>query len=159
VSGLKRSTAVVSHREGGDPAVSRKSPGETQYEAITLERGLTQDPGFEEWAKQVSNLSAGGASTANFRKDVRIELLNEAGQIVLAYQVYRCWVSEYQALSDLDAGETPWRSSRFVSRTRAGSVTPVLLPQSPERALGKAPGRPVLGGIRSNLDRAPADHE
>jgi len=104
VSGLKRSTAVVSHREGGDPAVSRKSPGETQYEAITLERGLTQDPAFEEWAKQVSNLSAGGVSTANFRKDVRIELLNEAGQIVLAYQVYRCWVSEYQALSDLDAG-------------------------------------------------------
>jgi phage tail-like protein len=104
VSGLKRTTSVVSHRESGEPGVSRKSPGETQYDSITLERGLTQDPAFDEWAKQVFNLNAGGVSTASFRKDVRIELLNEAGQIVLAYKVYRCWVSEYQALPDLDAG-------------------------------------------------------
>jgi phage tail-like protein len=104
VGGLKRSTSVVSHRESGEPGVSRKSPGETQYDAITLERGLTQDSAFDQWANQVSNLSAGGVAAANFRKDIRIELLNEAGQIVLAYKVYRCWVSEYQALPDLDAG-------------------------------------------------------
>ena len=93
--------------------------------------GLTQDSAFDQWANQVSNLSAGGVAAANFRKDIRIEPLNEAGQIVLAYKVYRCWVSQYQVLPDLDAGETPWRSSRFASRTRAGSATPASAPPEP----------------------------
>ena len=106
VSGLKRTTEVVKHREGGDPSTSRKSPGRNEFDAITLERGVTHDVAFEQWAGKVWQLGAGlGAevSLADFRKDIIIEVYNEAGQKVLAYNVYRCWVSEYQALPDLDA--------------------------------------------------------
>ena len=106
VSALKRTTEVVKHREGGDPSSSRKSPGRTEYEAITLERGVTHDPEFEKWANKVWSLGAGlgsEVSLKDFRKDIIIEMYNEAGQVVLAYKVYRCWVSEYQSLPDLDA--------------------------------------------------------
>jgi len=106
VSALKRSTEVVEHREGGDPSTSRKSPGRSKFEAVTLERGVTHDREFEQWANKVWNFGSGlGAevSLADFRKDVIIEMYNEAGQLVLAYKVYRCWVSDYQALPDLDA--------------------------------------------------------
>jgi phage tail-like protein len=106
VSGLKRSTEVVEHREGGDPSTSRKSPGRTKFEAVTLERGVTHDVEFERWANKVWNFGSGlGAevSLKDFRKDLIVELYNEAGQLVLAYKVFRAWVSEYQALPDLDA--------------------------------------------------------
>jgi phage tail-like protein len=104
--GLKRSTEMVEHREGGDPSTSRKSPGRTKYEAITLERGVTHDLEFERWANKVWNFGAGlgsEVSLKDFRKDISIEVYNEAGQKVIAYNVFRCWVSEYQALPDLDA--------------------------------------------------------
>jgi phage tail-like protein len=106
VSALKRTTEVVEHREGGDPTFSRKSPGRTSYEAITLERGVTHDLEFERWANKVWNLGAaagGQVSLEDFRKEVILDLFNEAGQIVLSYQIFRAWVSEYQALPDLDA--------------------------------------------------------
>jgi len=97
---------VVEHREGGDPSTSRKSPGRRTYEAITLDRGVTHDTEFEKWANKVWNYGSGlGAevSLKNFRKDLIIEMYNEAGQLAIAYKVYRCWVSEYQALPELDA--------------------------------------------------------
>jgi phage tail-like protein len=106
VGALRRTTEVIKHTEGGNPSTSRKSPGRTEYEPITLERGLTHDPEFEKWANQVWSLlpNANGASQApDFRKDLTIEVYNEAGQLALAYKVYRCWVSEYQALPELDA--------------------------------------------------------
>ena len=106
VGALKRSTEVVEHREGGDPSSSRKSPGRTKYEAITLERGVTHDKEFEKWANKVWNFGSGlGAevSLKDFRKEIIIEVFNEAGQKVIAYKLYRCWVSEFQALPDLDA--------------------------------------------------------
>jgi len=106
VSALKRSIEVIEHREGGDPSTSRKLPGRVKYEAITLERGVTHDVEFEQWANKVWNYGSGlGAevSLKDFRKDVIIEVYNEAGQLVLAYKIYRCWVSEYQALPDLDS--------------------------------------------------------
>jgi phage tail-like protein len=106
VSALKRSTELVEHREGGNPSTSNKSPGRTKYDAITLERGVTHDTEFERWANRVWNFGSGlGAETSlkDFRKDITIEVYNEAGQKVLAYNVFRCWVSEYQALPDLDA--------------------------------------------------------
>jgi phage tail-like protein len=106
VSALKRTTEVVRHREGGDPSSSRKSPGRTEYDAITLERGVTHDVEFEAWANKVWNFGAGlGAevSLKDFRKDIIIEIYNEAGQLVISYHVFRCWVSEYQATPDLDA--------------------------------------------------------
>ena len=105
-SSLKRTTDVVEHREGGDPSTSRKSPARTKYDAITLERGVTHDTEFEKWANKVWDLGGGAGtevSLADFRKDVIIDLFNEAGQKVISYKVYRCWVSEYQALPDLDA--------------------------------------------------------
>jgi phage tail-like protein len=105
-SALKRTTEVVKHREGGDPSSSRKSPGRTEYEAITLERGVTHDKEFEQWANKVWNFGAGlGAevSLQDFRKDILLEVYNEAGQLVITYKIYRCWVSEFQSLADLDA--------------------------------------------------------
>jgi phage tail-like protein len=106
VSALKRTTDLVEHREGGDPSTSRKSPARTKYDAITLDRGVTHDTEFEKWANKVWNFGSGlGAevSLKDFRKDIIIEVYNEAGQLALAYKVYRCWVSEFQALPDLDA--------------------------------------------------------
>ncbi|MDM0085317.1 MULTISPECIES: phage tail protein [Variovorax] len=103
---LKKTTEVVKHRDGGDPSTSHKSPGRTEFDAITLERGVTHDPEFENWAGKVWNFGGGlGAevSLKDFRKDIIIEVYNEAGQKVIAYNVYRCWVSEFQALPDLDA--------------------------------------------------------
>ncbi len=106
ISGLRRTTEVIQHREGGDPSSSRKSPGRIEYDPITLERGVTHDPEFENWANKVWRLGAGlGAevSLKDFRKDITLDLYNEAGQLVLSYKIYRCWVSEYQILPDLDA--------------------------------------------------------
>ena len=106
VGSLKRTTEVVKHREGGDPSSSRKSPGRTEFEAITLERGVTHDLEFESWANKIWNFGTGlGAevSLKDFRKDIIIEVYNESGQLAIAYKVFRCWVSEYQATPDLDA--------------------------------------------------------
>jgi phage tail-like protein len=106
VGALRRVTEVIEHREGGDPSSSRKSPGRTSFEPIILERGVTHDTEFEEWANKVWRHGAGlgnEASLKDFRKDVIIELYNEAGQLVIAYRVFRCWVSEFQALPDLVA--------------------------------------------------------
>jgi phage tail-like protein len=108
VSPLVRKTEVVIHREGGDPSSSRKSPGRTEYAPIELERGVTHDLEFEKWANKVWNFGAGlGAevSLKDFRKDIILELYNEAGQLVMAYKIYRCWVSEFQALPELDANQ------------------------------------------------------
>ena len=106
IGALKRTTETVEHREGGDPSSSRISPGKTKYEPITCERGVTHDLEFEKWASKVWNYGEGlgsEVSLKDFRKDIKIEMYNEAGQLVIAYAVYRCWVSEYQALPELDA--------------------------------------------------------
>ena len=106
VGALKRTTEVIKHREGGDPSSSRKSPGRTEYEAIMLERGVTHDLEFEQWANKVWNFKAlpkAETSLQDFRKDLILKVLNEAGQVVISYKIYRCWVSEFQAMPDLDA--------------------------------------------------------
>ena len=106
---MRRTTQVLLHREGGDPSTSHKSPGLTQYEPIILERGVTQDLQFEQWANKVWHLGAAlGAevSLADFRKDVILELYNEAGQKVMAWNIHRCWVSEYEIVPDLDANQS-----------------------------------------------------
>lgn len=104
VSALKRSTEVVSHREGGDISTPRHSPASSKFEAITLERGISHAPEFEAWANLVYNHEGDGAvSLANFRKDITIELKNLQGVVVRSYNIFRCWVSEYTALPELDA--------------------------------------------------------
>ena len=103
---LKRNTEVVEHRDGGGPSLSRKSPGSSSHNSIMLERGVTHDLEFEKWANQVWNLGSGlgaEASLNDFRKDILIEVYNEAGQLTLAYKFIRCWVSEFQAVPELDA--------------------------------------------------------
>ena len=100
VSGLARTTEVARHRDGADPSSVRLVPGQTSFEPITIERGVSHDAAFEQWANKVWDFSAG--TTKDFRKDVRIELYNEAGQLVLAYNVHRCWPSQFIALPELD---------------------------------------------------------
>jgi len=92
----------VVHREGGDPSHDRKSPGRTKYDAVTLERGVTHDPDFENWANLVHSLES-PLSLKNFRKDIVVDVFNEAGQLAISYKLFRCWPSEYQALPALDA--------------------------------------------------------
>jgi len=104
ISALKRSTEPVTHREGGDPSTSRVSPSVWKFEPITLERGVTHDPEFEKWANLIYTTDGDAAiSLKNFRKDLIIDFLDEQGVIAKSYKVYRCWVSEYTALPDLDA--------------------------------------------------------
>ena len=104
ISVLKKSTEPVTHREGGDPSTNRVSPSVWKFDPITLERGLTHDPEFENWANLIYNTDGDAAISLNkFRKDLTIELLNEQGVVAKAYKVYRCWVSEYQAMPELDA--------------------------------------------------------
>ena len=106
VSSLKRTTEVVEHREGGAPSSSSIWPGRSKFEPITLERGVTHDLEFEKWASKVWNFGAGlgsESSLKDFKKDINIDVYNEAGQRVLSYKIHRCWVSEYQAMPELDA--------------------------------------------------------
>lgn len=106
VGALKRTTETVEHREGGDPSSTRKSPGQTKYEPISLERGVTHDTEFEKWANKVWNFGSGlgsEVSLKDFRKDIIIDVYNEAGQLAISYKVFRCWVSEFTALPELDA--------------------------------------------------------
>ncbi len=105
ITSLKRSTEPVTHREGGDPSTSRVSPSSWKFEPITLERGLTHDPEFENWANLIFHTDGDAAiSLKNFRKDIIIELLNEQGTVAKGDKVYRCWVSEFTSLPELDAG-------------------------------------------------------
>jgi phage tail-like protein len=118
VSPLRRRTEVVEHREGGDSSISRRSPGVTSYDEIVLERGVTHDTEFEEWANLVHNAQGDASmSLKNYRKDIYIELLNLQGTVVKAYRVYRCWVSEYEALPELDARHRGVAIERLVLQT------------------------------------------
>lgn len=104
-SALKKTTEMVEWREGGDPSSTHKLPGKTKYDPITLTAGVTHDTAFEDWANLVNNYQGDAAmSLKNFRKDIVIDVFNEAGQKAISYKVYRCWVAEYQALPELDAG-------------------------------------------------------
>lgn len=104
VGALKRATEVVSHREGNSISHQLQSPGLTSHEPIMLERGVTFDTAFHDWANQVySPEGLGGVSLKDFRKDIRINLMNLQGVAVVSYIAYRCWPSEYVALPELDA--------------------------------------------------------
>lgn len=108
ITGLKRTTEVIKHRSGGDPGTSYKLPGRTEYDPIVLERGVTANAlEFEKWANKTWSFrnAPGGRETslADFRRDLVIDMYDETGQKVLSYQVFNCWVSEYQPVSDFDA--------------------------------------------------------
>ena len=142
VSALKRTSEVVKHREGGDPSSSRKAPGRTEYEAVTIERGVTHDPEFERWANKVWNFGSGlGAevSLRDFRKDLIIEVYNEAGQVALAYKVYRCWVSEFQAVPDLDANANAV-AIQHIKLENEGWERDYAVKDAPEQSFTEPPG-------------------
>ena len=106
ISPLKRTTEVVEHREGGDPSTPKKSPAMHKYEGITCERGVTHDKAFENWANKVWNYSVKTgkeSSLKDFRKELQLEIYNEAGQRALVYNIHRCWISEFQQTGELDA--------------------------------------------------------
>ena len=104
MSALKKSTEVVDWRMAGDPSHVRKLPGGSKYEPITFEQGLTHDAGFEEWANLVNNIEGDGAvSLLNYRRNLVVNVLNLQGTPALSYKIFRAWVSEFQALPDLDA--------------------------------------------------------
>ena len=107
ISPLTRTTEVIEFREGGNPSSLHKIPGRTRFAPVTLEEGVTHDPSFESWANTIYNMQGDAAtSLKNYRKDLILELLNEQGVVVMAYKLYRCWVSEYQALPELDANSS-----------------------------------------------------
>ncbi len=102
---LKRTTEMVEWHEAGENITSRKLPGKTKYEAVTLEAGVTYDTALEDWANLINDFASHSiTSLVDFRKNVIIDVFNEAGAKALSYTLYRCWASEYQALPDLDAG-------------------------------------------------------
>jgi phage tail-like protein len=140
VSALRRTTDVVEYREGGDPSTVRKSPGQTRFDAVVLERGLTLDTEFEAWADSVWRLGASpGHEVAlrAFRKDVQIDFFNEAGQLVLRYVLRRCWVSEYQALPPLDAHDSTVAIERITLQHEGWERdTSVVEPLEPDRTPG-----------------------
>lgn len=148
VSPLKRTTEVVKHRDGGDESTSRKSPGRTEFEAITLERGVTHDVDFERWANKVwdyTNAQAGPeqrtreVSLENFRKNINIDIYNEAGQKVISYLIYRCWVSEYQAISDLD-GNANAVAIQHIKLENEGWIRDQSVPEPREQSFDDPPG-------------------
>ncbi|MBN1825527.1 MAG: phage tail protein [Candidatus Eisenbacteria bacterium] len=117
ISGLRRTTEVVTARKGGDPSAVRRAPGVTAYEPIVLERCRGADAEFERWANKVWNFGAGlGAevSLGDFRKDIRIELLDDDGRAVIAYRVYRCWPSDYAAVTAMEGNGLEPAKERLV---------------------------------------------
>ena len=133
VTSLKRSTDMVEYKEGGS-ALSRKGMLRTKYDDITLERGVTYDNDFETWANAAQVLDKGvpSQSLKNLRRELRIELLNEEGQPVMRYIIHRCWVSEYQALPDLDAGANAY-AIEHIKLVNEGWERDLSLTETPEQ--------------------------
>ncbi len=100
---LKRTTNVVPHRGGGENSSDHKSPGRTQYDGLTLERGVTHDVEFELWANKIHPFAGDVAMDLdNYKKELTLEVLNEKGQVALRYFLHGCWVSEFTAIPALD---------------------------------------------------------
>ncbi len=117
VSGLKQTSEVITHRSGADPNLQRRSPGITQYEPIIIQRPRSGDKEFERWANKVWNFGSGlgsEVSLKDFRKNIRIELCTKEGKVLLAFNIYRCWPSEYVALSDLGAESKALATEKLV---------------------------------------------
>ena len=134
VTALKRTTEVVKHRSGGDNSTDNKSPGRTSYEAITMERGITHDAEFEAWANKVHPYSGDAAmDLKNYKIDITLEVLNEKGHVAKRYFIYRCWVSEYQAVPDLDANANA-TAIEYLKIENEGWERDVSLPEPDETA-------------------------
>ncbi|HLN88633.1 MAG TPA: phage tail protein [Candidatus Binatia bacterium] len=106
IGALRRTTEVVKFREGGRSLADTKSPGRTSCDAMILERGITYDPNFENWANMVHSYGEKASmDLRNYKRDLALEVMNEKGQVMKRYFLYRCWVSEYSALPQLDTNQ------------------------------------------------------
>jgi phage tail-like protein len=104
MSAVKKMTEAIEWRAAADGGIVRKLPGRTKFEPITFEAGLTHDRQFLDWANQVNNPAGEAAnSLLQYRKTVRVEVLNMQGNPAMAFNLIRAWASEFQALPELDA--------------------------------------------------------
>jgi phage tail-like protein len=104
MSAIKRTTETVEWREAGGPSVIRKMPGRTKFEPVTFEVGLTHDRQLMAWADEVNNPQGDAAmSLKNYRKEVIVEVMNLQASPVMSFVLHRAWVSEFQALPEMDA--------------------------------------------------------
>ncbi|MCC4800617.1 phage tail protein [Enterovibrio norvegicus] len=134
VSGLSRSVEVLEYREGGDPSHTRKSPGQAKFEAITLERGVTENLQFEQWANKVWRIGTdlgGEVSLADFRKTLILDVLNEAGQKVMSYTIHACWISDYKAIPALDASSSAFMIQSVKLENEGWERNDVSVPKEP----------------------------
>lgn len=156
ISALAVATQVVTWREGGAPQGVRRIPGQTEYGPITLERGVSIDIAFEQWANKVWYYQNSGklgleVSLADFRKDILIEMMNQAGQVVLKYNVFSCWPSNYVALPQLDSGSNEVAIQSLTLQTegwaRDDSYTPAKEPtvSEPTKTLTQTFTPPTAG--------------
>ena len=151
ITGLKRSSDVIEYKEGGYPIIL-KGLGRTKYEAITLERGVTQDTTFMDWADATQKIDKGSASTslANLRKEIYIQLLNEAGTAVQATPCIVAGCRSFRHGPTWMRERRPLRWSTSNSRTRAGNATP-RLPKS-KRPKCRSRGRSPPGWPRPRME-------
>ena len=132
LSPLKKTTQVIKHRDGADPSTVCNSLGQTDWDEITLERGVTHDTAFEQWANKAWDYPNSGTLgqqvlLEDFRKDIVIDVMNEAGQKVISYKLHRCWPSSFTALPELDGNGNAVAIQSLVLQTegweRVESVT------------------------------------
>ena len=123
---LKRTTEMVEFREAGENITSRKLPGKTTYQAVTLEAGITYDTAFEDWANLVNDFASHSiTSLGEFRKNITVDVFNEAGsEGAFVQPVPLPGSSEYQALPDLDAERERGRDHHDQARIRVVRARP-----------------------------------
>ena len=102
MSALKKTTEGIDWYEAGDNFNPRRLPGKTKYEPITLEKGMTEDKVFEDWANLVNKYQGNAISPDNFRKNIQILVCDMNGIPKITFNVFDCWVSEFQAVPDMD---------------------------------------------------------
>jgi len=100
-TGLVSSAGIVEYRPGDNSYPSpRKLPGRNKYEGITLQRGVTTDQSFSNWASGVMSYGSSLGSEVppkSYRKSIYLEFQNEAGQPVVSYRFSGNAIAEYPA--------------------------------------------------------------
>ncbi len=100
---LKKITEGTNWVEAGDNRNFRCLPSKTKYEPVTLEKGITDDKIFEEWSTLVNKSTDNATKAGKLQKDIQIMICDLNGTPELTYNIYNCWVSEFQAVPDMDA--------------------------------------------------------
>lgn len=144
---LKRTTESVGYANEPGPVI----PGQTKYAEIELERGIIFDVAFERWANKLweygSTATLGSeVSLADFRKHLRIDVLNQAGQIVRRYDVFNCWPSALTLLPELDAGAAGSIALESMTLQNEGWTRDTTI-NGAEASSFDEPSAPVIQGV------------